>query len=706
MLKHVCHELAEQVIFGDGLIAFRRHAHGTLEPEQLLGTLQEALEARPDLWHAWSAIIQQLLGMNRAADAWRYAQEAAERFPLLPVLWLDKAEVCRVREDYKGEYEALVNAYQINPFWNKTIHCLSDYHIRQGENAEARRLLEQAVAQSPFDALLHGLLAETLWSLGEKSSAFEQMQKAAELDPGYDRVWYCLTVWGPEINDRGRVAELAKKLTRTHPQEARSWLILAKIICEDPNIQECLEALDQALAWDPLSCEAHDMRAYVLAKAKRWDEAQAACSPAIYQGNIPCQLRGRVAWIFAEQGKFQDAINLMRDVVREEPWFYEGYMRIADWSKAINDHDACLDAAENLIRINPLSEISYGYLGDAYMLKVNDREAKIALLRALEINPSYNFARLAMFDIEMADGNIGMASQHLEHLRTADASNPYVAAREVQFAVKKRKFPAAFEALRRVCTLPCDSNWPIQAAVESLIKAGKTTKVFKILDDVIFQPEANPLVSEFWAQTLFKTRKFSRANRIKDMKGALRTEAFRNYARQIVHQRRKYRFLLFLRRHAGWIHNNTELWGITGYALNNLYMPDRVLRWMDDWESRTGVEAWMLTHYNDALRDKKRAEEAHRACVKALDLPRETCKNWLRVWLAYDEEIAGNQDQMRNWLQKISAEDFATDNSKYIYTLLEHIGKNTLRAPRNAAQNIPGRENANRQGISGHVSPQ
>ena len=52
---------------GGGL--FRDVAYRVLDPEDLLARLREAQAARPDLWHAWSALIQQLADMQRLDEA-------------------------------------------------------------------------------------------------------------------------------------------------------------------------------------------------------------------------------------------------------------------------------------------------------------------------------------------------------------------------------------------------------------------------------------------------------------------------------------------------------------------------------------------------------------------------------------------------------------------------------------------------------------
>ena len=58
-----------------GLIAFARHARGTLEPDELLAVLRNAWEARPDLWHAWSALIREQVGRGDHDEAMRLARE-------------------------------------------------------------------------------------------------------------------------------------------------------------------------------------------------------------------------------------------------------------------------------------------------------------------------------------------------------------------------------------------------------------------------------------------------------------------------------------------------------------------------------------------------------------------------------------------------------------------------------------------------------
>src|SRR5262249_45040022 len=114
-LRFIESELTRQVIFGDGLLAFGERARGTLEPEQLIAVLRQALEVRPDLWHAWSALIRELSNRGELAEALELAERAVAMFPLLPRMWLDLATVRRARSERALEIEAIARALRINP---------------------------------------------------------------------------------------------------------------------------------------------------------------------------------------------------------------------------------------------------------------------------------------------------------------------------------------------------------------------------------------------------------------------------------------------------------------------------------------------------------------------------------------------------------------------------------------------------------------
>src|SRR5262249_52606383 len=228
VLEFVRQELLRQVVFGDGLLWFQETAQGVLGADELLATLHEGWAARPDLWHAWSALVQQLTRVRQLDEALERGREAVRRFPLLPRLWLDLAGVCRARGDAAGAREALDKALQINPGWSPALRELAEVHDEAGRLDEARVVLEQAVAREPLDAANHGCLAYTLWRLGRHDEAVEAVQRAVRCDPGYDWGWDALRDWTRKLGRPRLAAECARELTERRPGAGRSRLVRAK----------------------------------------------------------------------------------------------------------------------------------------------------------------------------------------------------------------------------------------------------------------------------------------------------------------------------------------------------------------------------------------------------------------------------------------------------------------------------------------------
>ncbi len=131
-LEFIHEQLKRQTMFGTGILAYRDQARGVIKPDELLAHLREALEARPDLWHAWSAVIRQLAEMGSLAEAATLAIAATERFPLLPASWCDLATVRRAGGEFDTEIAALEKALEINPNWDVPI-------LRTGRGIESHR---------------------------------------------------------------------------------------------------------------------------------------------------------------------------------------------------------------------------------------------------------------------------------------------------------------------------------------------------------------------------------------------------------------------------------------------------------------------------------------------------------------------------------------------------------------------------------------
>ena len=165
------------------------------------------------MWQTWSALVQQLTVLSHFERASEVAAAASSRFPLVPKLWLDLAEVCRRRFDTKGERDALEQALRINPRSAAAVHQLAEIYERDQDFETSRQLLEQLLVHSPLDATNQGWYARILWHIGRKQEAIEHLKRAVQLNPGYQWAWTSLSEWGAQMDQPHLARDIADELS-------------------------------------------------------------------------------------------------------------------------------------------------------------------------------------------------------------------------------------------------------------------------------------------------------------------------------------------------------------------------------------------------------------------------------------------------------------------------------------------------------------
>ncbi|HXG12163.1 MAG TPA: tetratricopeptide repeat protein [Gemmataceae bacterium] len=651
-------ELERQVLFGDGLLAYREHAQYTLEPEELLGLLRRALEARPDLWHAWSAVVRQLTVMGRLDEAEELARQAAGRFPLLPRVWLDLALVCRERRDADGEKDALEHALQINPGWGIAVRQLAALYERQERFDEARKLLEQAIARVPLDAYNHGCLADLLWRTGERETALERVQQALRLEPGYEWAWGALRDWSAALEKPEVAADFARELTVRRRGEARSWLMLARVLRHPEELNERLEALNTALALNPRCAEAYDLKAELLAEAERFDEALAACRPSAWDGRPPLILRGRAAWVEARRGNMVEAIRLMRAAVAEDPSYYWGWERLAEWYRNGGSTDDYREAAAALVRLAPQNPVALAYSGEAKLRSGDRAGAKEDFRRALELAPDFGFVGYHLFDEQFADDELEAAARTLDALKK-HIGGEYVLYREARLAAKRGEQTAALNALRQLCLTPAADASLVDEAASFLLAAGWTDEVERLLHEVLEAPSANPQVGPLWIDRRLARGDWSCANRLDKLlaQGKIGQWALVAYVKALGAVQNTAELRQTIEKYFEVLRADGWGWGNTGYALTCLRDYAAAVEWMADWKDRSDIGPWMLLNLVLALRALDRIEEAVRVSEHAVLLPYgDFTTPFHQTWLALEDALQGETAAASDRRKAIQAE--------------------------------------------------
>jgi tetratricopeptide (TPR) repeat protein len=655
-LRFIKDELIRQVIFGDGLLAYRDYARGTLDNEELHELLQAALKARPDLWHAWSALVLQLTDMQRYDEALDLARQAAERFPLVPRVWFDLAEVHRARLDREGQVQALERALEINPNWGRAVRQLADIYLNAGEAQKARAMLEQAIARTPLDFENYGCLANVLWRSGEKEQAIERLKRALTVEPGYNWAWVSLRAWSRELKREDETIAFLREMAERRPGEARSWMWIAEGLSRLEDLPERLQALDRANELNPRLVDAHVLRAKLLADAKRYGEARAACRPEVFSGALPLALRNTAAMVEAQSGNTNEALEQMRAIVAEEPNNYEAWNQLADWTAPDLGHQSeYLKAATEMVRIAPNYAVSFGYLGAARRSTGDRPGAKEAFRRSLALSPDYAYGGFNLFDLQLEDGEIDAAKETLRFLRQ-NIGGHWVTAREIELTVKQGDAETATRLLRYLCRETQAERPIIEDAIKHMDWNHLQEQVEQVLDESLDIPTANSVAGEVWADRWIQRGKDGRCPQRLDKsseKTAVWQRAAATYLEKAPPDARLANAYPFIQNHAAALRADNETWGLVGYTLYEMGRYQETVAWLSDWHSRGPLGSWILWNYALALRMLERHEEAYQAGEEALRLGPDDLSDEHRVLLALDDALTREFEKAAARLRQI-----------------------------------------------------
>lgn len=504
-LDFLAAELRRQPHTGEGLLAFVEQARQVYtEAEdhlELLATLEAILDERPDLWQAWSVVIQQLVALMRHEEAYTLAREATDRFPLLARLWLDRAQVCQALGQSEDRLESLRRAVAVAPGWSVAARELAEALREAGEDDEAVGVLERAATRSPLDPFAHGFLAELLWEVGRAREALDRAKRAVRHEPVYDWAWHAIQVWAERLEVPDEPAELARELTRERPGDPRVWLRLARLLHHPRFNDEALAALDRAIALDPKNVEAHDLKAERLAEMGRFDEALAAAQPPELAPDLPFVLQGRLAWVEARRGNYAAAIPPMQALVAIDPNYLWGWHQLAEWYNETGRPQNYLEAASELVRLQPGHPVALVMRGEA-RLQTGDRPGGKADLReALRISPGYSLAAALLFDACLADEEYHEARQALAVLQE-HAAGPEVAYKQLQLAARCNDSETALRSFAEICEGPGQTPYVIQSALRELREAGWEDQADLVLRKAWQEGRPfQPWVPVFWIES-------------------------------------------------------------------------------------------------------------------------------------------------------------------------------------------------------------
>lgn len=661
-------EMLRQTSLENACLQFRTVARSILSPDELHAALEALWRAHPDTWSSWSVLVNHLEEQGRLSEALARASDAATRFPLTPRIWLDLAGVHARLGDNAASAKAYEKVLELSPAWGLASRHLSKIHERDLNLDLAARVLERAIALDPADAYNHGWLADVRWRRREYAEALASIEKALSLTPDYDWAWNRLDDWARANDDPGRAVRLAESLAQTRSGEAESWLRLARMRFGDHDPAANLEALGRAEVLDPRNADVHDLRAELLASKRRYDEALAACRPAVFGDAPPLSLLGRAAWVEYHRGRLAQAIERMAAVTAAHPDYLWGWSLLTKWYWEDNRFESVKTAAERWAWLSPGAALPHGYIATVHKQDRRHREAKEALEKSLAADPTYEFGAFELLRLQLADSEFDNARRTVRHVETHFPPADHLQA-SILFHIAVKDRESARDSLRTLGRLPSLRPGSLRECVNLLFDAGWEKEVLVALAPLLSDPSTHPDNGRHWARARLKKSFWLTLWSLWRLRPA---EAHRRQADiaiiETLGEARRVsmlRLFCFVRRRALRAHDET--WGQVGYAFNTAGAFRQVVRWMRDWRDRPDTPPWMSLNHIQALYSRKKVGEARAVLQSALSRPPDHTHDSLLVWLAYEQAADGDTAGSIATTDRINTSQFS-DYDKIIAT--------------------------------------
>jgi tetratricopeptide (TPR) repeat protein len=667
-LKYIAQQLSEQVTLGDGVLSFQEHAGRAYASDEVLAVLRNAVEQRPDLWQTWASLTDQLLLADRSDEALGSATEATERFPLLPTVWLRRAEVHRVRLEHNEMVRCLEETLRISPDHGRAVHRLTTAYQNIGDDTQAEAVIRRAMDRSPRSAGYHGRLAEILWLRGQHDEAVEAVERAVRLAPDYDWAWDQFTDWSARLGRADDPGDVARSLTQDNPNDAGLWLTLANVLHRREDMEERLAALDRCIELDPLRNDAYDVKAELLTRAHLFDEAASACDPPAFEGRPPVNLRGRACWVEYERGEHDRAIESLWKLVEDEPQYIWALKTLITWCGDKDDTDGQIKAAGMLIAADPNDHVALGYRAWAKLRQSESasikkatrgeliQEAKSDFKRAIALEPGYDFGAERLFNLQLDDKEIDQAEQTLQ--RTSPFLNTETRLlHELALACARGDKQAAANRLDELCRTDTEDSGLYAYAYDHADKIGIAQQTFARLAK---NPATNPRIAEQLIRAQTQQGNWKQAARaLKTLRD--RPEAWDHAAEflftglgDVSSNDLRTLTLRLYKRNRKRIIRSKHARGSAMYALAGVNLDKQVIELFGDWRGRDDLEPWMLCNLVNALLAQGKIAEAREAGRHTLAMPPDHSLGRHLVDLAHCEALIGTLEDAQRAIQSVA----------------------------------------------------
>jgi cellulose synthase operon protein C len=658
-----------------------------------ISQMQALVAIDPDYIWGWQQLAEWYNATNQPQSYLQAANELIRLRPDHPLSLTLRGEARLLNEQREEGKSDLREALKLSPNYSPAAAILFDACLEDDEVREARTalaVLQEHMAGS--EVLLKQLqFAQHIEDTEAAERAFEDICLIAGEGPPHS-LQAALQVM-EELNLQAEAAKIMKEAWQSgepfNPWVVMLWVDMPTVLQED-NLEEQLAGLEALVKQYPNFLPGLDRRAEQLANDGRFDEARAACLAGDHPELVPIALQGRMAWIEAQDGDKSKAIAQMQKLLAQNPDYSWGWRQLTYWFDELGRHQECLEAANNLVRLNPGDAVAYAIRGESKRLLGDHRGAKGDYLRAFELDPSFEAAGLQLVTAQLVTDELAEAGRTIEKLRE-HSNSPLLKLQQIQLSSRQGHLEEAIGFFRELLAQSRVARSTLREASLVMGQAGWEAEVEQELNRQLQLPECSGTTAGLWVERSMLAAKphlvLDQLPSLTSRNPVAAREAILTYAwGQLPTEPSG--AVSILQQYADVLRSDSESWGRAGGILCEAKHYSLTIAWLADWRERDDVQPWMLRPLADAYRAEGQDTEAEAVTRAAVDIDTvDIVPLEFLAWLALTDAVAGNTTEAEKWLEELGTIGLP-DGVKLLASMAESLVLLQLASPDDKAKSF------------------
>jgi cellulose synthase operon protein C len=665
-------ELMRQVSYGDGILDFPRVAARVFEPEKIGDFLQTAHTVRPDLWQSWLALGLHKIQQDQLDQALELFNQALARFPLLPRLYLERAQLHRLLAHYDDAIVDLKTTLELSPSWIRASNVLCEIYTQLGQLDDALIVQHNALRHSPTEASPHGFIADLYLMQDRQQDAVDALQKAIEFDPEYTWGWNKLFSITSNADAQAKLLGQLKAAMLAWPENT---VLLDLFVTHAPTPEDAVVYLEEFLQRHPHDVDVVIRTIQTYAKMHQHEKALSFTAESYWDNKVPLAIKAAKARILAETGYLSRAIELIDSVAKENPNFYEAWRLLVIWQTRMGNAKAVEEAVDHCVAIYPHDANVLCFCAE-YLQRIDAGNVRIMkyLQQAFELDPSDQYNALTLIDFALEQKEYARADTALERLQKYHRSI-YIDFRALQLALARGHHEPALNLFQTALT---DRTRADNGLLRSMWRELATAKLSNAAQRMIEDYKSNRAAIDAnagYCLCLYDLNKGGSSRAESALLKMTFDQAFeQNYLEAYLNHIGEYNQVLswrVSRKISAGARKTALNSGLLAYFLLQSNQYRKTAKLLQGIETMPDVEAWVLYNYSLCCRELNRWNDGEKLVQQAYHLAADNSRQHILVWMSYDQVRSQSQKQYQSHSQNQAQSTIDTG-------MLDHVSEKKI----------------------------